>query len=210
MLTTDKYKQCLVHTSDLLILNKIYLCELDSVFADGDHGVTIEKIAKCMKRRASETINNDSIKKINDELSCDFMNINGGSAGPLWAIIFESMSENIDDKNEIDVTEFKNMFSNIKVDLSYISKAKIGDKTLVDALYPAIDTILNEEGDIYQLLKLAYEKSKKGAENTKKYSAKFGRAKSAGDNSIGHLDPGAVSISLFFKGIYDGFIMQDI
>ncbi|CZR96959.1 MULTISPECIES: dihydroxyacetone kinase subunit DhaL [Clostridioides] len=204
MLLTTTWKKMLISAAEILKENKIYLCELDSVVGDGDHGVTIDRIADCMKKRALEENKNDSIKSINEDLSTLCMNVNGGSAGPLWGTIFEGMAEGIDDKDELEIEEIKGMFNEARENLSLISTAKIGQKTLVDALYPAIDAIYNvQSNDIVDIFRLAYEKAVEGAENTKTYIAKFGRAKSIGERSLGHMDPGAVSISLMFKGLYN-------
>lgn len=204
MLSTTTWKKMLISAAEILKENKIYLCELDSIVGDGDHGVTIDRIADFMKKRALEENENDSIKSINEDLSTLCMNANGGSAGPLWGTIFEGMAEGIDDKDELEIEEIKNMFNEARENLSLISTAKIGQKTLVDALYPAIDAIYNvQSNDIVDVFGVAYEKAVEGAENTKTYIAKFGRAKSIGERSLGHMDPGAVSISLMFKGLYN-------
>ncbi|MBY2476786.1 dihydroxyacetone kinase subunit L [Clostridioides difficile] len=204
MLSTTTWKKMLISAAEVLKENKIYLCELDSIVGDGDHGITIDRIADCMKKRALEENENDSIKSINEDLSTLCMNVNGGSAGPLWGTIFEGMAEGIDYKEELKIEEIKDMFNEARENLSLISTAKIGQKTLVDSLYPAIDAIYNiQSNDIIDIFRVGYEKAVEGAENTKTYIAKFGRAKSIGERSLGHMDPGAVSISLMFKGLYN-------
>lgn len=204
MLSTATWRKMLISAAEILKENKVYLCELDGIVGDGDHGVTIDRIADCMRKRALEEHDDDSIKSINEDLSTLCMNVNGGSAGPLWGTIFEGMAEGIEDKKEIKVEEVKDMFIEARENLSLISNAKVGQKTLVDALYPAIDAMYNVESEnIKDVFKVGSEKAVEGAENTKTYIAKFGRAKSIGERSLGHMDPGAVSISLMFKGFYN-------
>jgi dihydroxyacetone kinase-like protein len=189
---------------DLLKSNTKYLCELDSIAGDGDHGVTMGRIASCIENRIYNHEENDFIKKINEDLSMDLMNVNGGSAGPLYGTIFEGMGEGIEEKESLSTQEVKNMFKESKEAFKIISKAKLGDKTLVDAFYPAVDAIVNSQGGLVEIIEAGAKAAEEGAENTKNYIAKFGRAKNVGDRSIGHKDPGAVSISLFFKGLYEG------
>jgi dihydroxyacetone kinase-like protein len=86
--------------------------------------------------------------------------------------------------------------------------AKPGDKTMLDALAPAVETFVTSAqacGDIAYALSSAAEAANDGAEATKNFNAKFGRARLLGDKTKGYPDPGAVSISLLFKGFYEGY-----
>ena len=86
--------------------------------------------------------------------------------------------------------------------LDDFSGAKVGDKTLMDALIPASEAIAAYAGDSEdELFKLAAEAAVAGAENSKNFKSKFGRAKSYGDQTIGTPDAGAVSMSRFFVGL---------
>ena len=74
---------------------------------------------------------------------------------------------------------------------------------MIDALTPATEAIvasLNDSDDLAAALSAAAEAASEGAEKTKDYVAKYGRARTMGERAIGHIDPGAVSISLIFKG----------
>ena len=88
-----------------------------------------------------------------------------------------------------------------KADFENISKAKLGDKTMVDALYPALMAGMEKEGDIREKMDAAAQAAKDGAAKTKEYVAKFGRAKNVGAVSLGHEDPGAVSMSVLFAAM---------
>jgi dihydroxyacetone kinase-like protein len=198
------WKKMLLTSANLLKENIQYLCELDGVAGDGDHGITIGRIASCVEGRVCHEQENDSIKKINSDLSTALMNVNGGSAGPLYGTIFEGMADGIEEKEILTIEEIRNMFKEAKEAFQMISKAKLGDKTLVDAFYPAVDAIVNTEGELLEILQAGAKAAEEGAENTKNYIAKFGRAKNVGERSVGHKDPGAVSISLLFKGLYEG------
>lgn len=80
-----------------------------------------------------------------------------------------------------------------------ISKAKIGDKTMVDALYPALDAGIACDGDAAAIFAAMAEAANKGAEATANMVARFGRAKNVGERSLGAKDPGAVSMALLFS-----------
>ena len=131
------------------------------------------------------------------------MNSNGGSAGPLWGTVFSGFADAApEDTKEVSLEELHAMLAQAKEDFEDISKAKIGDKTMVDALSPAVDALAaNADKGLLEMLKAAEEGAKQGVENTKKYVAKFGRAKSLLERAIGHQDAGATSVNLIFQGM---------
>lgn len=180
--------------------NSKYLCELDGVAGDGDHGITIGRMADVMQELLDVTTLN-TMRSLLDALGDAFMGINGGSAGPLWGTVFTGMAEGIDDQAELTDLELRKMFTQAKLDFMDISKAKPGDKTMVDALYPAIDAIIETQGSLKEIMDAAAAAAKAGAEATSQMVARFGRAKNMGERSIGTKDPGAVSIAILFDGM---------
>ena len=192
MLTLPLLRKMLNRAGTELKANSKYLCELDSVAGDGDHGITIGRMADVMKEKTEDTTI-DTMRVLLDELGDAFMGINDGSAGPLWGTVFTGMAEGIDDQAELTDLELRKMFTQAKEDFMDISKAKPGDKTMVDALYPAIDAIIETQGSLKEIMT--------GAEQTSTMVARFGRAKNMGERSIGTKDPGAVSIAILFNGM---------
>lgn len=194
----------MLHTAAVDLKDNVqYLCELDSVAGDGDHGIAIGHIADILKSYSDDT----TIATMNlllEGIGDAFMGVNAGSSGPLWGTIFAGMADGIDDQQELTEIEFKRMFAQAKEDFMDVSKAKVGDKTLVDAFYPAVGAIAETEGSIEALLDAAAEAAQKGADATADMTAKFGRAKNVGERSLGHKDPGAVSMAIFFAGLAKG------
>jgi dihydroxyacetone kinase len=114
----------------------------------------------------------------------------------------------IKDKTEADVSGLAVFFSEFVEKISLTGKAKFGDKTIVDALFPAAESLKDSAAkglDFQESFKAAYEKAKTGFEETKNLLAKFGRAKRYGEQSIGIVDPGAAAGMLFVKAFYDYF-----
>ena len=96
------------------------------------------------------------------------------------------------------------MFATSLDEISSISNAKVGDKTMMDCLIPVVEkTSVLENVDIKNLLEISSKVAIEGAENTKNYAAKFGRAKNSKEQSIGTADCGAISMSIFFKSFYE-------
>lgn len=200
MLTLPILRKMLHSAATELKANSKYLCELDGVAGDGDHGITIGRMADVMQELLDVTTLN-TMRSLLDALGDAFMGINGGSAGPLWGTVFTGMAEGIDDQAELTDLELRKMFTQAKLDFMDISKAKPGDKTMVDALYPAIDAIIETQGSLKEIMDAAAAAAKAGAESTSQMVARFGRAKNMGERSIGTKDPGAVSIALLFDGM---------
>lgn len=200
MLTLPILRKMLLNAAVELKANSTYLCELDSVAGDGDHGITIGRMAEVMKTVTEEDQPN-TMHDLLDELGDAFMGINGGSAGPLWGTIFSGMAEGIEDQAELTELEFRKMFVQAKEDFMDISKAQVGDKTMVDALYPALDAAIATPGTLKQIMDAAAAAAVQGAESTSGLVAKFGRAKNMGERSLGTKDPGAVSIAILFSAM---------
>lgn len=200
MLTLPILRKMLLNAAAELKANTTYLCELDSVAGDGDHGITIGRMADVMQALAQEE-KFTTMRDLLDELGDSFMGINGGSAGPLWGTVFAGMAAGIDDQAELTDLELRRMFIQAKEDFMDISKAKPGDKTMVDALYPAIDAVIAASGNLKEVMEAAAAAAKKGAEQTSTMVAKFGRAKNMGERSLGTKDPGAVSIAILFDAM---------
>ncbi|MBQ8562379.1 MAG: DAK2 domain-containing protein, partial [Firmicutes bacterium] len=137
-----------------------------------------------------------------DDAAMAVMAINGGSAVPLWNTWLDGMQEGAPESEEMDVAGLKAMFARAFEELDDMSGAKVGDKTLMDALIPATEAIAAYEGEVEaELFAAAAAAAMEGAENSKNFASKFGRAKSYGAKTIGTPDAGAMSMAYFFKGL---------
>ena len=104
--------------------------------------------------------------------------------------------------DELNAAGLKAMFAGAYEALADISGAKVGDKTMMDALIPATEAIAAYDGaDEAGLLAAAAAAAAAGAENSRNFVSKFGRAKSYGEQTIGTPDAGAVSMAYFFRGL---------
>ena len=193
-------KDRLLSACQELIEHEQELSEIDSRFGDADHGLTMVKIANAIKN-ASES-SEGSIKTLLDDIASAVMVLNGGSAVPLWNTWLDGMQEAAKDDGDIDVQELKQIFNHAYEELEDISGAKVGDKTMMDALIPATEAISDYDGDdIDELFNIAAKAAMEGAESSKNFVSKFGRAKSYGEKTIGTPDAGAMSMAYFFKGL---------
>lgn len=174
------------------------LTEIDSRFGDADHGFTMAKIAKTIGEAVED---GDSIQEMLDNAACAVMGLNGGSAVPLWNTWLDGLQEYAVAEDTMTVAQVKAMFQGAYEELFDMSTAKVGDKTMMDALIPATEAIQAWEGDMDGLFEAAAKAAEAGAENSKNFVSKFGRAKSYGTQTIGTPDAGAVSMKYFFVGL---------
>ena len=183
--------------------NKDYLSQIDSRFGDGDHGITIGKIASLMEK-SIEGWEDDDMETFIEDLGDNTMEIGGGSAGPLYGTMIGGLSGPLEGNKPIDAKILKEMFTECLSAMEDITTAGIGDKTMMDALIPAVDAAQKADDDIMAILKAAKEAAVRGAKESEQYISRYGRARSYKEQTIGTPDAGAVSTSLFFAGLYDG------
>ncbi|MBU4349418.1 dihydroxyacetone kinase subunit L [bacterium] len=189
--------------------NALHLSEIDGAIGDGDHGINMNKgFTMCKERLIGEQINLSMALNILSEILLSEI---GGAMGPLYGMFFLGMSNACNNKKQIDSIVFKDMLEAAVSELSEIdlSKAKIGDKTMMDTLIPAVEaykTAINNRKNFIESLEEMKIAAEKGKESTKELIAKVGRASRLGERSKGFLDVGAVSSWLILKSMADSII----
>ena len=200
MLTKAEFAQRLKNACLSVIAAEAELTEIDAKFGDADHGFTMAKVCNAIIAAVDEA--DGGIQTVLDDAAMAVMAINGGSAVPLWNTWLDGMQEGAPEEEEIDVAGIKAVFAKAFEELDEMSGAKVGDKTMMDALIPASEAIAAYEGDSEaELFTLAAAAAAAGAENSKNFPSKFGRAKSYGAKTIGTPDAGAMSMAKFFEGL---------
>lgn len=183
------------------------LTEIDSRFGDADHGLTMSKIARAIAEAVEGS--EGGIQSMLDDAAMAVMTLNGGSAVPLWNTWLDGMQEEAPAGDEINTAELKTIFARALEELEDMSGAKVGDKTMMDALIPASEAIAAYTGSSEkELFTLAAKAAAEGAEASKGFVSKFGRAKSYGEKTIGTPDAGAMSMSYFFQGLAQAWTSQ--
>lgn len=177
--------------------NKQYLSDIDGAIADGDHGINMNK-GFTLTREALDSNPGDFSHGLLTLAKILMMRI-GGSMGPLYGNIFKTMGKTFADQAEIDAALFNKSLQGVRAGMEILSGASVGDKTLVDALYPAIDAFKQsyEEGSGFEeAVKAMKAAAEKGRDATEDMVAKIGRSSRLGDRSRGTIDAGAASCAL--------------
>lgn len=196
----SQLKSRIINACESVIGAEQELTDIDSKFGDADHGLTMHKIAAAVKNAVTESTGD--IKEMLDDAAMAVLSLNGGSAVPLWNSWLDGMQEGAPEAEEIDVDGVKAMFASAFEALDDMSGAKVGDKTMMDTVIPACEAIAAYAGDsVSELFSVAAEAAKAGAENSKNFVSKFGRAKTFGAKTIGTPDAGAMSMAKFFEGL---------
>ena len=199
-MTKDAFAARLKHACASVAAAEPELTQIDSRFGDADHGLTMAKIAGAISAAAERPEN--GIQAMLDGAATAVMTLNGGSAVPLWNTWLDGMQEAAPEGDEIDVAGLQAVFAQALEELSDMSGAKVGDKTMMDALIPASRAVAAYGGDDEnELFAAAAKAAMEGAEATRGFVSKFGRAKSYGEKTLGTPDAGAMSMAYFFQGL---------
>ena len=195
----DELASRLKNACSAVIAAQDELTEIDSHFGDADHGVTMTKIAEAVEGAVGAA--QGGIKAMLEDSAMEVMMINGGSAVPLWNTWLDGLAEAAPEGDELDAEGLKQMLGHALEELAALSKAKVGDKTMMDALIPATEAALACQGSEDEIFAAAAKAALEGAEASRNVVSKFGRARSYGEATIGTPDAGAVSMSRFFAGL---------
>jgi dihydroxyacetone kinase-like protein len=184
--------------------NKQYLSDLDGMVGDGDHGINMNKGATLCAAALEKSPGN--LAHALSVLSKMFMGSIGGAMGPLYGMFFQGMANACEGKETIDRAVFEEMLKCGEAGIRSISDAKVGDKTMMDTLAPAITAYSAAVGsgkDFSESLEAMREAAIKGRDSTKGLVAKVGRSSRLGERSRGVLDAGAVSLCLVLESMAD-------
>ena len=184
--------------------NKQYLSDIDGEIGDGDHGVNMNK-GFSMCREELDKNPGDLVHGLN-LLSRILMMKIGGSMGPLYGKFFKGLSTPLAETESIDAEAFGGALHASKEAIASISQAKVGDKTLVDALHPAVDAYqeaLDGGMDFAASLAAMKTAANAGRDSTKDLVAKIGRSSRLGERSKGVIDAGAASCALILGAMAD-------
>jgi dihydroxyacetone kinase-like protein len=183
--------------------NRSYLTKLDGAIGDGDHGTNMDRGMKKALERLEATDSDDigaSLKAVGMALVSSV----GGAAGPLYGTFFMQMGQAAAGRSELDLAGFTEAFDAGIQGVVRRGKAEPGDKTMVDALVPALDALRQAGGDdVAAALERAAQAAREGMESTVPMVARKGRASYLGERSAGHQDPGATSSHLLLKSAAD-------
>ena len=196
-------KSWLKKSAELIEGNREYLSELDSHIGDGDHGANLSRGFQALMK-SEEIAKEDSLASYLGSVSALLADRIGGSYGAVLGLFFKGMAAASEGKEQLERETLAKAFEVGKETILSIGKAKPGDKTMLDALLPAIQA-LQQVSNLGEALEQAALEASKGAERTRTMKASLGRARFLGERSIGTQDPGATSMALLLRALWESY-----
>lgn len=204
-INTAAFVKIIDKMADVIIENEIPFCDADKM-GDGDFGMSIAKGFKQLKKewKTRNKINIGAFLKSCAEIIMEYC---GGASGPIWGSAFRYAGKEAGDKAEITLKDLADIMQAANTGVYETGKASfgkgavVGDKTLVDALKPCADALTAEATKgtkMFEALVIGASEAVKGADNTKTFAAKAGRAGTVGEKSIGYPDAGAYGLGVIF------------
>jgi phosphoenolpyruvate---glycerone phosphotransferase subunit DhaL len=173
------------------------LVALDTAIGDGDHGTNMNRgMTKALEKlQAAEQPDPGAVLKT---VAMALVSSVGGAAGPLYGTLFLQMGGALAGETEVDLPTYAAAWRKALEGVQARGKAEPGDKTMVDALIPAVEA-LESASDLQTGLRAAVQAAEEGMKATTPLVARKGRASYLGDRSKDHQDPGATSTYYLFK-----------
>jgi phosphoenolpyruvate---glycerone phosphotransferase subunit DhaL len=176
------------------------LTQLDSAIGDGDHGVNMTRGFRAVVAALDEEPPGRQLITAGKTL----VSTVGGASGPLWGLALRRAGRSVGDAPEIDGPGLVQALDAALAAVVELGAAEPGDKTMVDALGPAIEALrerLDAGGELEAALDEAADAAEAGARATTPMQARKGRASYLGERSVGHQDPGATSTALIIRAL---------
>jgi dihydroxyacetone kinase-like protein len=185
--------------------NSKYLTELDAAIGDADHGANMDRGFKAVMNKMPE-ISDKDIGTIFKTVGMTLISTVGGAGGPLYGTFFLQVGMKTAGKMELNLADWADALEAALNGVIMRGKAELGDKTMVDALTPAVAGLkqsITDSQPIHKALELSADAARKGMEGTIPLVARKGRASYLGERSAGHQDPGATSSFLILQAAAD-------
>jgi dihydroxyacetone kinase-like protein len=200
-ITTEKVKEFLQRAAEVLKENKEYLTELDSAIGDADHGINMDRGFQAIMAKFP-TFEGKDAGTILKSAGMALVSTVGGAGGPLYGTAFMQAGIALQGKYEFTLEDLVKALEAALKGIMNIGKSKPGEKTMIDAISPAIEAMrkaLANGSDPVRALEEATQAAEEGMKATIPMIAQKGRASYLGERSIGHQDPGATSSYLLFR-----------
>ena len=213
-MTNEDVLRWLERTANVLHENRVYLTDLDSAIGDADHGINMDRGFSNVSNKFPAMATMDIAAQLRT-VGTTLVSTVGGASGPLYGTAYLRAGAAVAGKQELTSTDVVAMLEAFVGGIAARGKAQPGEKTMIDALTPALAAAkqsLNEGASLAELSRRAAEAAEEGMKATVPLLATKGRASYLGERSIGHQDPGATSSWLILRSLAEtceGMQMED-
>lgn len=206
-LTQPRLRAGLMEACRRIVASEPMLTQLDQRIGDGDHGIGM-KIGFSRLLALLEGQSFPDIRELTRQSGLELVKTMGGASGVIFGSLFiggcPALAEGA---AAIDAGTLVRFFEGAAASIAARGGAKRGDKTMLDALAAAVDSMRSsyeDGGDVLAVLRAGADGAQEGAEATKGMLPQLGRSKNFRDSAFGYPDPGAVSTAILFQGLYQG------
>ncbi|HEV8192291.1 MAG TPA: dihydroxyacetone kinase subunit DhaL [Ktedonobacterales bacterium] len=193
-------------SAEILHEQREYLTSLDAAIGDGDHGINMDRGFQAVLTKLPDVADAD-IGTMLKAVGTTLVSTVGGASGPLYGTAFLRAGTALAGKQELTASDVVTGLQAALEGIKARGHAQRGEKTMVDALEPAVETLSAEVANgagLGEALQAATGAAEEGMKATIPLVATKGRASYLGERSAGHQDPGATSVALFFTAMRDG------
>jgi dihydroxyacetone kinase-like protein len=197
-LTTEQVFAWIQRIAELMRQNRDYLTQLDAAIGDADHGVNMDRGFQVAVQKLGNEPPND-IGAIFRTVGMALLSSVGGAAGPLYGTFFLELGKQLAGRTTVSAQEWATALRTAVATVAARGQAQVGDKTMIDALAPAVEELeraLAEGVSLAAAMQRAAVAAAEGMRATIPLQARRGRASYLGERSVGHQDPGATSSAL--------------
>lgn len=195
-----QFRQWLLVYADRIADAEPLLTQLDAAIGDADHGVNMRRgLQKVRERLGDGGLHCEDVGSLLRTVAMTLISSVGGAAGPLYGAFFLRAAQESNGSAGVTLTQLAAMFRSGLEGIQQRGKAQPGDKTMVDALLPAVKALeaaAAARRPAGAALAAAQAAAEQGMQHTVEMQANKGRASYLGPRSIGHQDPGATSAFL--------------
>lgn len=198
-LSPNEVKEMILKICDKIIASEAELSEADRKLGDGDHGIGMQRGFTAAKAKI-EALEPKSVGEVFSNTGMTLMASMGGASGAVMGMLYQSGGMALNDCQALDAAALSKFLDAARDGVCNLGGAKPGDKTMVDALAGAQEAgQASVEKPFPEAIAAVAAGATGGMEKTKAMIATMGRAKTLGEKSIGHPDPGALSVSIMFN-----------
>jgi dihydroxyacetone kinase-like protein len=180
-----------------------HLIQLDAAIGDADHGINMTRGFEAVVQ-ALGADRGSPPGRLLIIAGRTLVSTVGGASGPLWGSALRAGGRVLGDQTTFDGAQLTEVLAAALASVKDLGTAAVGDKTMVDALEPAVETLRAQIADgapLAKAVEAAAEAAETGMRATIPLQARKGRASYLGERSVGHQDPGATSTALMIRAL---------
>lgn len=190
--------------AERLAERKVELTDLDSAIGDADHGINMDRGFSAVREKLPDLRDTD-LGAIGKAVGMTLISTVGGASGPLYGTFFLRLGSSFGERRAVSQEDLASALRAGLEGVKQRGRAELDDKTMVDAMTPAVDTLEARatDGNLEAALAAAAEAAANGRDRVTPLVARKGRASYLGERSANHQDPGATSTTILFEALRD-------